>query len=41
MNYARARFPRLDDIVHVAVLGAFVVAGLFAARITFRRRLEV
>jgi lipooligosaccharide transport system permease protein len=29
------------DLVHLAVLIAFVAAGLVAARITFRRRLEV
>jgi lipooligosaccharide transport system permease protein len=31
----------VGDLVHVAVLGAFAVAGVLAARITFRRRLEV
>jgi lipooligosaccharide transport system permease protein len=29
------------DVAHLAVLGGFVVAGVLAARITFRRRLEV
>jgi lipooligosaccharide transport system permease protein len=29
------------DVIHVAVLAAFVIVGLIAARITFRRRLEV
>jgi len=28
-------------VIHVAVLAGFVVVGLFAARITFKRRLEV
>ena len=31
----------LTDLVHLAVLGAFAVAGLAAGRITFRRRLAV
>jgi lipooligosaccharide transport system permease protein len=29
------------DAIHLAVLCAFVVVGVIAARITFRRRLEV
>jgi lipooligosaccharide transport system permease protein len=31
----------LVDLAHVAVLGAFVVAGVAAGRVTFRRRLAV
>ena len=35
------RVEPLADLLHLAVLGAFVVAGLVAGRITFRRRLAV
>jgi lipooligosaccharide transport system permease protein len=35
------RVEPLADLVHLAVLGAFAVAGLVAGRITFRRRLAV
>jgi lipooligosaccharide transport system permease protein len=31
----------LVDLIHVAVLASFVIVGIVAARITFRRRLEV
>jgi len=35
------RVEPLADLVHLAVLGAFAVAGLVAGRITFRRRLAL
>jgi lipooligosaccharide transport system permease protein len=40
-SFSLGQVEPIGVLVHVAVLGAFVVAGLFAARITFRRRLEV
>ena len=40
-GFSLGQIDPVADLIHVSVLGAFVVVGLFAARITFRRRLEV
>ncbi len=40
-SFSLGQIDPIGEVVHFAVLGAFVVFGLVAARITFRRRLEV
>ena len=40
-GFSLGQVDPMADLIHVSVLGTFAVVGLIAARITFRRRLEV
>jgi lipooligosaccharide transport system permease protein len=40
-GFSLGQVDPVADSIHVAVLAGFVVVGLFVARITFRRRLEL